>query len=107
MGKFTIIRYETRPDSADENQQAIERVFAELAEKHPEGLKYSAFRLDDGVTFIHIVQTEGDADPLPQLTAFQEFAKGSGDRMDGKPVRGKAEVIGSYNFLAQPHDSTE
>ena len=33
----TIVRYETKPDRADENQALIERVFAELAANQPEG----------------------------------------------------------------------
>ncbi|MEC3997012.1 hypothetical protein VSR01_27290 [Actinacidiphila sp. DG2A-62] len=101
MGKTAVIRYETKPEAADENQRVVEQVFAELAETQPEGLRYATFRLDDGVTFVHIVSTEGDADPLPQLAAFQAFQKGLGERLAGKPSRGAAHVVGSYKFLSE------
>ena len=52
MRKSFVVRYEMRPDTADENQRLIENVFAELAETHPDGISYAAFRLDDGVTFV-------------------------------------------------------
>lgn len=101
MSKTVVIRYETKPEAADENQRVVEQVFAELAETQPEGLHYATFRLDDGVTFVHIVKTEGDADPLPQLAAFQEFQKGLGERLAGRPVRGAANVVGTYRFVGE------
>jgi hypothetical protein len=96
MGKTVVIRYETRTDSADENQRLVEQVFAELAVEQPEGLQYTAFRLDDGVTFVHIVTTEEGTDPLSGLPAFKAFQQGFGGRVTGPPVRGAAGVVGSY-----------
>ena len=49
-----VIRNKTHPDSADENERLIRAVFAELAEQQPPGLRYAAFRLDDGVSFLHV-----------------------------------------------------
>jgi hypothetical protein len=31
-----VVRYETEPDRADENQRLVEEVFAELAERRPD-----------------------------------------------------------------------
>ncbi len=56
-----IAHYRTRPDAADENQRLVERVFAQLAEDDPGGLRYAAFRLADGVTFVHVATIEGRA----------------------------------------------
>ena len=39
--KRVVVQYRTRNEAADENQAAIERVFAALAEGEPEGLSYS------------------------------------------------------------------
>lgn len=100
MSKTVVIRYETRPDAADDNHKAVAAVFEQLAQEKPDGLRYASFRLADGVSFVHIAIAEGDADPLPQLSAFQEFQKGFKDRVAGPPVRGKATVIGSYRFLS-------
>jgi hypothetical protein len=101
MSRTTVIRYETKADAADENQRLVQQVFAELDKEQPEGLRYASFRLDDGVTFVHIVESDGDSDPLPQLAAFQAFQSTMGQRIASPPVRGGAEVIGSYNFFSK------
>ena len=48
-----VVRYRTKSDRAEENERLIREVFAELAEEQPAGLRYAAFRLDDGVSFVH------------------------------------------------------
>ncbi|MGC4877935.1 hypothetical protein ACLQ26_16970 [Micromonospora sp. DT43] len=89
----TVIRYQTKPEAADENQRLIENVFAELAATAPPGLRYSAFRLADGVTFVHVVDGAG----LTELPAFKEFQRTIGDRLAGGPTRDDATPIGSYS----------
>jgi hypothetical protein len=56
----TVVRYVTRPEAADENQRWIEAVFADLHAREPEGFTYKVFRLDDGVSFIHVVIEHDD-----------------------------------------------
>jgi hypothetical protein len=55
-----VVRYRVKPDRAEENQALVEAVFAELAETRPDGLRYGTILLDDGVTFVHVAQIEGD-----------------------------------------------
>jgi len=94
----TVVRYQTKPDRADENQRLIEKVFAELAESAPEGLRYTSFRLVDGVTFVHVshVTTADGSNPLTQTAAFREFTSAIADRCDVPPVALEATVVGSY-----------
>ena len=100
MRRTAVIRYQMRSDTADENQRLIEQVFAELAEKKPDGLHYMALRLDDGVSFMHVVSyDDGDNDALSAIAAFKQFQADFGDRVDGKPDRSDAGVVGSYRFL--------
>jgi hypothetical protein len=94
-----VIRYQTRPETAEENQRLIEAVFTALAATTVPGLLYSAFRLDDGVTFVHVVDGEG----LPDLTAFQEFQRGLEDRLTIGPVRETATMIGTHT----PHSAAQ
>src|SRR5262245_41278778 len=54
----TLVRYRAKPERAEENQQLIENVFAELHAKSPEGIRYLALRLGDG-TFVHFSVQEG------------------------------------------------
>ncbi|MEV1249269.1 hypothetical protein ACIBO2_57755 [Nonomuraea sp. NPDC050022] len=87
-----VIRYQTKPESAEANQRLIENVFAELAAAAPAGLRYTSFRLADGVTFVHVVNGEG----LPELASFEEFQRELGNRLAGNVTREEASLIGSY-----------
>jgi hypothetical protein len=87
-----VIRYQTKPEAADENQRLIEKVFAELATAGLPDLTYTSFRLDDGVTFVHVVDGGG----LTDLAAFQEFQRTLPDRLAVQVVREDATRIGTY-----------
>lgn len=95
-----IIRYEVKPDRAEENQRLVEAVFEQLNTEKPEGLHYATFLMEDGVTFVHIVSyDDDDADSLRPLAAFQAFQKDAGDRIIGPAQRGSATAVGSYGFF--------
>ncbi len=94
----TVVRYEAKPERADENQQLIQAVFAQLDERQPKRFTYKVFRLDDGVSFIHVVIEHGidDPDSLQALPAFQAFAAGIAQRCSVPPLATGATVVGSY-----------
>ena len=96
----TVVRYQTKPDRADENEQLIEKVFVELEALAPRGLRYASFRLADGVRFVHVaaVDTDDGVNPLTATSAFQEFARDIADRCEVAPVVSDATVVGSYGF---------
>jgi hypothetical protein len=96
-----VVRYETRPEAADDNQRLVEAVFAQLAADDPGGLRYAVLRLADGVTFVHVAIVEGETDPLPRLSAFAEFQAGHGGRTVGPPIPAEATLLGAYRFLAR------
>jgi hypothetical protein len=83
----TVVLYQAKPECAEENQRLIEAVFAELNEREPEGFTYKVFRLEDGVSFIHVV-IEHDVDnpnSLQAVPAFQAFEADIADRCDVPP----------------------
>jgi hypothetical protein len=96
-----VIRYMTNPECADENERLIRDVFAELAQQDPEGLRYAAFRLDDGVSFLHVAVLDGDENPLSTSAAFSEFQSGINDRCVDGPTPAESTVIGSYRLLPE------
>ncbi|MEV8506966.1 hypothetical protein AB0368_19450 [Actinoplanes sp. NPDC051475] len=98
MSRGFVVRYEMRPETADENQRLVEDVFAELADKRPEGLRYASFRLADGVTFVHVGIADDGNEALSETTAFQTFQKGFADRAASPPVAEAAELLGAYGF---------
>ena len=94
----TVVRYEAKPDRADENQQLIEAVFAELEQRDARGFTYQVFRLEDGVSFVHVVIEHGvpDADSLQDVPAFQAFVQDIADRCDVPPLAMGATVVGRH-----------
>lgn len=100
MSKTVVVRYETRPDAAQENQELVEKVFAELNATNPDGLRYASFLLADGVTFVHVAQVDGPENPLFQLSSFAEFQRQIGSRTVGPPDSSDATIVGSYGFLS-------
>ena len=96
MTRTVIVRYRTRPEAADENQRRIEAVFDELAELAPTGLRYTTYRLGDGVTFVHVADFAGADNPLATLPAFAEFQRELEQRCVEQPDPTEASVVGSY-----------
>jgi hypothetical protein len=94
----TVVRYQTKPKRADENQRLIEAVFAELDERQPDGFTYKVFRLEDGVSFIHVViEHEIDKpESLQAVPAFQALVADIADRCDVPPVATRASIVGGY-----------
>ena len=93
-----VVRYQVEPEQAEENQRLVEAVFAELAERRPRGFRYQALRLDDGVSFVHVVTEHDvpDPDSLQDLPAFRAFVAGIGDRCAVQPESTPATVVGDY-----------
>jgi hypothetical protein len=97
--KAIVVRYQAKPDRANENQQLIEAVFAELDAKQPDGFTYKVFRLEDGVSFVHVLTEHDDVenpDSLQDVGAFQAFVAAIGERCDVPPVAMGATIVGGY-----------
>ncbi len=97
----SVIRYSTKPESADENQRLVEDVYAELAARDPGGMRYATLRLEDGVTFIHIFMTDSDTpNTMGDIAAFVEFQRELAQRCVEQPAAQAATVVGSYRLLS-------
>ena len=99
--KRVIVRYRVKPERVAENEELVRGVYAELHEAAPDGLRYGTFRLEDGVSFVHIAE-HGDDNPLRQIAAFQRFQEGIGDRCDEPPLAVEMREIGTYRLLDDP-----
>lgn len=51
----------------------------------PGRLSYTAFQLDDKVSFVHIIETEHGAAPFAHMTAYQAFRATVGQRCNQPP----------------------
>jgi hypothetical protein len=95
--KRVMVRYRVKPEHVDENERLVRAVYDELAAREPDGLRYATFKLDDGVTFVHLAFHD-DPNPLAGVAAFAEFQRGIRDRCDELPTVTEAEQIGSYRL---------
>src|SRR5215217_3667590 len=95
-----MVRYRVKPNAAARNEELVRRVYEELRETAPVGLRYATFVLEDGVSFVHIasVETGDDHNPLTGVAAFRAFQEGIDDRCDELPVAAGLWEVGSYGF---------
>lgn len=95
MSRAVVVRYRVKPESLDDNVRLVRRVYEELAETRPEGLRYSTYRVDD-LTFVHVAVIDGAANPLDDVVAFQGFTVGIGQRCDEGPQAMSGDLVGMY-----------
>lgn len=96
--KQIMVRYKTQADRAEENARLIREVFESLRESAPAGVSYASYRLEDGVSFVHIASIDDPANnPLQSLAAFKAFTAGVKDRCEVAPVTSVLQELGSYS----------
>lgn len=96
MSRTSVIRYRTRPDAAEENVRLVEAVYAALAKASPRDFEYATYRLEDGVTFVHVARLPDADNPLARIPEFAEFQRELLDRCVEQPDPKGATVVGSY-----------
>ena len=99
-----MVQYRVKPDRVEENEAAIRGVYEQLRREGPAGVRYATFKMEDGVTFVHVVSVEtGDGkNPIPELEAFKKFAEGVRTRWEEPAVTRQMSEVGSYRFFDEP-----
>jgi predicted SnoaL-like aldol condensation-catalyzing enzyme len=98
MRKRLVTTYATTsPTAADDNQHAVEAVFAELRESAPDNVSYLVLRLADD-SFLHVSfhDHDDDVNPIASLPAFAAFQAGHAERRDGGVSQQQATLVGAY-----------
>ena len=91
-----LIRYRLKPDHVERNEELVRAGYEELHRAAPSGFRYMTFKLEDGVSFMHISESEGEDSPLAGLASAQEFQREIADRCEEQPVFAGLTEIGSY-----------
>jgi len=96
-----MIKYTVKPERAAENETLVAGVFEQLNREEPEGLRYAAFKLDDGVNFVHVVacETQDASNALTDLAAFRAFRAHIPDRCEIQPASVELNEVGSYRLF--------
>jgi hypothetical protein len=102
MKTSVVVTYQVKAEAAEKHILLIRAVFEELAASPRDDLAYRVFRLEDGVSFVHVstADTPDGASPLPQLASFREFGRQLADRVIATPQATPADVIGSFEPTA-------
>jgi hypothetical protein len=98
-----IVRYKVKPELAQENERLVRAVYDELEGSAPAGLRYATFKLEDGVSFVHLasIETDDGHNPLREVDAFKRFQANAGERQDEPAVTTELSEIGSYRLFDQ------
>jgi hypothetical protein len=99
--KRMMVRYKVKADRTAENERYVTSVFEQLKREQPAGLRYVTFKLEDGVSFMHIVsvETADGSNPLLALSAFKAFTAEVRDRCAEPPVTTDMQEVGSYGVF--------
>src|ERR687898_240652 len=95
MGRV-LIRYRLKPEHVERNEELVRAMYEELQRAAPAGLRYTVFKLEDGVSFMHISESEGEESPMAGLASVQEFRRELADRCAEQPVLTELTEVGSY-----------
>ena len=92
-----MVTYRVKDGRAEENSAYVRDVMAELASRAAEGVTYSVYLLEDGVSFVHVVDEEGEGGKVQVSEAFQRFtATLVEDRCADTPQLHQMTRVGSY-----------
>jgi hypothetical protein len=77
------VQYTVKEEYVETNKANIRQIMTDLREINNPDIQYSAFSLDDGVTFVHLVMRANDeaqktVSDLPSFQEFQRQLKASG-----------------------------
>ncbi len=93
-----MVTYTVKAGRAEENSAYVRDVMADLAARSAEGVTYSVYLLEDGVSFLHVVDEQVDGGALQVSEAFQRFtATLVEDRCANTPALHKMTLVGSYS----------
>jgi hypothetical protein len=95
-----MVRYKLKPEHVEENERLVRAVYDELKTLDPDGFHYATFKLEDGVSFMHLSFSEGGRPPLPDLEAFRRFQDGIEERCDEPPVVTQLSEVGSFRMAS-------
>ncbi|HMD02550.1 MAG TPA: hypothetical protein VKG44_06235 [Candidatus Baltobacteraceae bacterium] len=96
--KTVLVRYKTHAEKAGENETLIHAVFDELRASAPAGLRYGAFKLADGTSFVHFatIDTADGSNPLVELPSFKRFQENLSERCAEEPALTELSAVDGY-----------
>ena len=100
--KRVMVRYRVKPDQVEANEALVRAVFEELERERPGGFGYATFKLDDGVSFVHIVDERDDDERefAGRREGVREVPRGHPRPLRRTPGRDRScNEVGSFRFF--------
>ncbi|CAL9654089.1 hypothetical protein [Streptomyces sp. enrichment culture] len=96
-----MFRAKVKPEKVAEMEAAGKEMFAAIEAAQPKGVRYTWCKLQDGETFLLLVDLEDDdANPLAALSAFTDvMAELKGDWIAEPLTMEQLTPIGSYRLF--------
>jgi hypothetical protein len=95
------VRATLKEEHVAEAEAAVRRMFAAIEREGLEGIRYASVRLQDGVTFLALLELEdGVENPLLALPEAKEFYDSLPGWYVAPPEVGPGTVIGSYRLFS-------
>jgi hypothetical protein len=93
-----MVTYRVKDGRAEENSAYVRDVMTDLEASGTTGVTYDVYLLDDGVTFLHVVDEEGEGGKVQVSQAFQRFtATLVEDRCADTPEQHVITRVGGYS----------
>lgn len=90
-----LIRYKVKPEHAAHELELLRAVFDELQSEGADGVRYASFRLDDGLSFVELVETDQPG-RFSQLESFRRYRSTLDERCDEPPTVTELHPVGTY-----------
>jgi len=86
---FVKVQYTVKAEYVETNKKNIARVMRDLRDINSPDIKYTAFLLDDGKTFVHFVLRANDeaGSILSDLESFKDFQQQLGNSEPESPPK--------------------
>jgi hypothetical protein len=92
MAQFNI-----KPDALKEFEAARDQILIELANEHPQGVRYTWCAIPGSNSFIGWLELdEGVENPLPNMNSGKEFMKSLQSWIATPPAREELHFVASY-----------
>jgi hypothetical protein len=96
------VRAKLEEEHVAEAEAAVRRMFAAIEREGLEGIRYASIKLEDGVTFVALLEVEDGAEnPLAALPEAQEFYASLPGWYAEPPEVGPGTVIGSHRLFGR------
>ena len=96
------VRAKVKEEHVAEAEAAAKRMFAAIEREQLEGIRYASIKLDDGVTFLALLEIEDGAEnPLAALPEAQAFYTSLPGWHAEPPEVGPGTVVGSYRLFSE------